>query len=59
MSNQNAGRRKQTDKQEAIFEEIMAKNFSSLMKTIDSQIQGAQKITTTVNKKKTTLYRLQ
>lgn len=31
-------------RQEALFEEIMAK-FSSLMKTTDSHIQGAQQIT--------------
>ena len=37
-------------RQEAIFEEIMAK-FSSLMKTIDSHIQGTQQITNNIIKK--------
>lgn len=36
-----------------IFEEIMNKNASNLMKTINRQIQGAQQILSRINIKKT------
>lgn len=42
--------------QEAIFKETMVQNFPSMKKTTDSQIQEAQQISSTVNKKKIILY---